>query len=508
MKRTLVDRLVGFFSPSAEVRRLKAKGQAEMLMRSYDAAQTFRTDDWVSATKGSANSEIRGALEPLRSKGRDSVRNNPYAARGLAAIVANTVGHGIVPNIRAKSKLQTKKFREAWKEWGETTLCDSERRHNFYGLQAQVMRTVPESGEALAWLEHPKEGPSIRVTEADYIVSNRESGALPLPSGTSKTHQGVNLDTNGRVKSYWTYPEHPGDTNAHLKEIEISAERLKHVFRQDRPGQQRGVSWFHPVIRQLEDFSQYQQATLIGRKLSACFSAFVVTNEESSTLSRSDLIAKREAESMLEPGVIRYLNQGEDIKLASPPGIEGYDEFCRQTLRSIASGLGISYEALTSDYSNVNFSSGKMGRDEFRRNVETWRWQMLIPMFCEPSFKHFLHWCHAVKGLDITGVTVEWVPPAWPMIDPTKEISAINDALRSGLMSWPNAIRELGYDPDQVLEEVAEHNKRLDELEIKFDSDPRKMTKAGLLQIEAPQNSNSESVKVNEENDNKTKADS
>lgn len=503
MKRTIIDRLVGFISPRAEFNRMRAKGQTEFLMRSYDAGKTFDTDDWTSATKGSANSEISGAQAVLRDKGRDIVRNNPYAGRGLTAIVSNTVGAGLIPNIKGKNSLQTRRLNEAWREWGNTTLCDAEGKHNHYGLQALVMRSTVESGEVLALKEinvvKDSAAHQLRIIESDQIASNQNSG---LSKAIDRTVQGIRVDKYGRPVSYFLYESHPGDSSIFSTKVtEVSAARLCHIYRRDRPGQLRGVSWFHAVLRQLSDFNEYQQATLISKKVSACYAAFITSNNSNSTLSNTDLKTKRETEQMLSPGTTRYLDDGEEITFASPPAVDGYDEFCRQTLRAIASGLGITYEALTTDYSNVNFSSGRMGHIEFRRNVEMWRWGMLIPQFCEPSFQHFLEWCRIAKNIQTDGATCEWVPPAWSMIDPGKEIAAFVDSIRSGLTSYPKAVREQGYDPEELMAEIKDSNESLDKQGIILDSDPRKLTKAGILQVPPSTQSNSFGDKSSEEKD-------
>jgi capsid protein len=54
-----------------------------------------------------------------------------------------------------------------------------------------------------------------------------------------------------------------------------------------------------------------------------------------------------------------------------------------------------------------------------------------------------------------------------------------------GIQSLSDALRERGYDPDELLQEIADDNARLDELGIILDSDPRKTTQAGQLQGDA-----------------------
>jgi capsid protein len=125
-----------------------------------------------------------------------------------------------------------------------------------------------------------------------------------------------------------------------------------------------------------------------------------------------------------------------------------------------------------------------MGHLEFRKNVDGWRFNIIIPQFCDPAFQHFLTWCYLVKNLDTEDVTCDWVPPSWSMLDPGKEISAMKEGIRTGLISYPKAIRELGNEPDETLQEIADTNKTLDDLEITLDIDPRKTTMAGILQVE------------------------
>lgn len=503
MKITFLDKVIGVFSPKLQAQRVKARGELEFLKRSYDAASRYSTDDSRIITSGSANSETRGAQQTLRNKGRDATRNNPYAGKALASIVSNTVGSGIIPNIKAKSKLQTKRLGDAWKKWAETTLCDSQGRHNFYSMQALALRSIVESGEVLFLKEiNSGYGHQLRILESDFIATHKNS--IGNNNTEDRIVQGVRINKSGRVVSYFIFETHPGETTSSYKELEVSKDKLIHIFKQDRPDQVRGVSWFHPVLRQLSDFNEFQQATLINRKVSACFSAFITVNDGDSTLSSADLQAKREADNMLAPGQIRYLSQGEHVELATPPAVQGYDEYCRQTLRAIASGLGVTYEALTSDYSQVNFSSGRMGHIEFRRNVEMWRWSMLIPQFCEPAFEHFLSWANLSEGIPTEGVTCEWICPSWALIDPEKEISAMIKSIRNGLTSRPKAILELGYDPEQLNVEIAESNQKLDDLEIVLDSDPRKTTQAGIFQIDPSQNSQpstSTQVNTNEQKD-------
>jgi capsid protein len=68
------------------------------------------------------------------------------------------------------------------------------------------------------------------------------------------------------------------------------------------------------------------------------------------------------------------------------------------------------------------------------------------------------------------------------MIDPTKEIPAMINGIRGGLISLSEVHRQSGFNSDSLLEEIAKDNARLDALGIVIDSDPRKTMKAGTAQ--------------------------
>ena len=149
----------------------------------------------------------------------------------------------------------------------------------------------------------------------------------------------------------------------------------------------------------------------------------------------------------------------------------------------IAAGFGITYEALTGDLNNTSFSSGRMGWLEFNRNIETWRWHMMVPQFLNPVWKWFVQSASA-SGTRMEGIIAQWTPPRRELIDPSKEINATIDAVRGGVMSLSEAIRENGYDPEEVMLEMQQDNEQIDKLGLVLDSDPRKITGAGQLQSE------------------------
>jgi capsid protein len=183
----------------------------------------------------------------------------------------------------------------------------------------------------------------------------------------------------------------------------------------------------------------------------------------------------------VEPGIIEELRDGKDVKFASPPGVSGYGEYASMTLHQIATGYGIPYSVLTGDLRQVNFSSGRMGLMTFNRNVTHWQHNMMIPQLCNPVWAWFME-ALQVMGLINDPVAARWSAPRRELTDPAREIPAIRDSIRSGLTPFPEAIRQMGFDPDDFIDQARDFNDQLDAAGLVFDSDPRKVSAAGLSQ--------------------------
>jgi lambda family phage portal protein len=483
---TWLDRAVAFLAPRAGVRRIRARLAFEMLSRHYEAASLGRRTQGWNRAGGDANAVMGTSLATLRNVARDLVRNNGNAKSALRTICNHVVGWGIV----AKPKKKNVKVTELWKQWAETTACDSDGRNNFYGLQKLVMRTVAESGECLIRrrIRFPEDGlpipMQIQVLDPDYIdtsknqtVTGRNRDGRQITVG--RIVHGVEFDVLGRRSAYWLFSEHPGaEISTGRQSFRVPAESVQHVFYQERPGQARGPSWFAPVLLRFKDFDEYEDATLMKQKIAACLAVITTdTDGTAAPLGTADNTVTPGVDS-LEPGMIINAPAGRSITTVDPPTVREYADYTKTTLRAIATGLGVTYEDLTGDYTGMPFSAARMSRLSHWDRVEDWRWQMLIPQFCDPV------WQWAMQLVVVMGDAEEipaarWTAPPAAMIDPQNEGLAYQRNIRTGLQSLPEVLRERGYDPEEVLAEIAATNKLLDRLGLILDSDPRRTTQAG-----------------------------
>lgn len=422
---------------------------------------------------------------------RDLVRNTPFATRSQAVICGGIVGDGILPKVVVSypglREDAAKRIRDRGLQLIEqhldTCAIDRQGRQNLYGLQRLVVNTVIDAGECLVriWRSHPDPEAmplQLDVLEPDYL----DDGKVGWLSDGGVIRDGIEYDAGGRRVAYWLFAEHPGGDWSPGPRRGVServpAADVLHIYRQDRPGQMRGVTWFAPVMRRLQDLADHEDAQLMRQKIAACFAVFRVHGEGGSGGVFDEL----------SPGMIYDLGEDEDVKFANPPAVEGYDEFTRSVLRSVAAGMGITYEALTGDLGQVNFSSARMGRLEMDQNISAWQWLMLIPQMLQPLAQAFADAWWAVdadnmmrSGLpgDIwSAIRLEWQPPRKVIVDPTREITALADAVKAGFASRQQVVRQLGVDPERLLDEIAQDKADAERLGLRFDSDPGSGTSA------------------------------
>lgn len=457
-----VDDIVSWFSPRAGIKRHLARAALQHA-RSYDAAGAGRRNTGWTTTGTSANAEIGPNAKRLRENSRELLRNNPYAVRAIAGLVANSIGTGIYA--------KTDQLQPLWDKWVDE--CDADGDYDFFGLQSLAARTVYESGECfvrkrIRRLEDGLAVPlQLQVLEPDYLdtskIENLANGGVVL--------QGIEFDPLGRRVAYWMFSKHPGESgfvNRELQSRRIPADQVFHIYEKQRPGQVRGVPRLASAMMKMRDLGDYEDAELVRKKIEACLAAFVTTSDESMTLGKARTENAMRIESF-EPGMVEYLQPGESVAFNTPTKSDGYGAYTQTQLMAIAAGIGVTYEQLTGDLSRVNYSSMRAGMVEFRRMVTMWQWLTFIPKFCKPVFRSFAETAVIFGKAREADYRADWTTPKWEYVNPKDDVASSKEAIRGGLKSLSECIREQGYDPKAVFAEIAEERALLASLGVRLD---------------------------------------
>jgi lambda family phage portal protein len=487
-RRHWIDRITAPIAPVWTLRRQRARYAGEILARHYEgAANSFRTAGWRKPATD-ANAAIGPGLAPLRNAVRDLVRNNPYAAGALASIVNETIGWGIT----AKSK--NRRAMALWKAWAETKGCDADGQHDIYGLQKIVLRTIAESGEVLIRRRFRLPGDvdtngrplaiplQLQILEPDFLDQAKDG--ITTPNG-GRIVQGVEFSPIGQRVAYWLFREHPGALQGSFSPSQrIPAEGVVHLFRGERPGQVRAVSWFAPSLLKWKDLDDYDDATLVKQKIAACLAVFVRDDLDGGGAPLGEPNdAVQPSIDALSPGMVSNLPAGRQISVVEPPRVNDYADYTDRNLRGVATGLRVLYEGMTGDHRDLSFSAARMSRIAHQPDVDDWRWRLMIPGFCDPAWRWAMETAAIAGLLNVAEAPeVSWTPPPLPFIDPSSEGLAIARNVRAGISTMPEELRARGLDPDDVLEEMKAWNEALDKAGVVLDSDPRRMTQAGMAQ--------------------------
>lgn len=480
MKPTWLDKTIAWVDPQAGLQRMRHRAAMEVAL-GYEAARQGRhLGNWISGGT-SPNAEISEAAEEARARARDLVRNNPIARNAKHQFATKLVGTAINPRAATGKAALDKKLDELWRVFDAEGNADSDVPLS--AKQQQWAGAMFESGDVFLRRRERREADGFRlnmqvqtleVDHLDVYKSSRDAGGYTI--------DGIVHDAVGRRSGYWLFPSHPGDlVRAAGSSSFVAADGIAHLYEDDRPGQVRGMTRFAPVVEKLKNLDDLASAKLMARKVEACFSVFVKRNSlDAPALGAVTATGDRRIES-LEPAMVHYLGLDEDISFASPGASPDYSAESRLWLHDVAAGLQMPYELLSMDLSQVNYSSYRGSLLSFRDMIEAVRWNCFIPRALTVIWRWFVDAAFIAGLIPEQNYGVEWDPPAFDLLDRLEEAKADLAEMRSGTLSWQQAVGRKGYDPAKQAAEIAAAWKMLDALGIILDCDARQRTSQGNI---------------------------
>jgi lambda family phage portal protein len=468
------------------------KGQQRM----YAAARPSRLTTGFGSSTTSANAELHSSLRALRDRSRQLVRDSAYAKRAKKIVVDNVIGTGIGMQAEVRGtrgELRTAvndAIESAWWDWCRAERCHTGGQLHFSDLERQAMGQVFEAGEVILRLHFSPFGDSRVPLSLELIEPERLADDMaepgPIANG-AKVVQGVEVDDFYRPVAYWLKKLHPGEVRFSMHQVDrverVPAEHIIHLRLIDRWPQVRGEPWMHAVITKLADINAYTEAEIVAARAGAMYFGTITTDEETASLGEEQ--ADGTYQLPLEPGMVEKLKAGEKLDFVSPNRPNAaLDPVLRYMLREMAAGVGTSYESLSRDYSQSNYSSSRLALLEDRDN-----WRALQGWFIR-CFRDQIHrvwlrqatYARAIDGVPVMEYAnaaekfeaVSFKPRGWSWVDPTKEVEAYKEAVKAGFTTRADVIAQTGGGVD--IEEVdAQRERELEsqkERGLKYDTDP------------------------------------
>jgi lambda family phage portal protein len=439
-------------------------------MTAYKAAAHNRlTSGLPSYSRSSREEMTTGVLQTIRARSRYIYKNNPHA-KGIIDLIARRVVGGTL-RIQSRIKFFSGQYNQNENAIVEELLNDwSQSGVSTTGLSLLatlklLITTRLVDGEVFLVKQlNPAKQPIARewrILRGDQLAETKSGRNI---------YQGIEYKGD-RPIAYHFYEA--GDTsslsNSNRPTVRITADKVIHWYKPDYPDQTRGMPVLTSVILSLSDLDDYKVASLIQAHAQANVVAFVETPHpmermESAidpTYTDDTETPERWSEDMV-PGVKEYLLPGERVTFADPTAPSGnFDPFTIAILRSVAAGVGISYENLNKDFSRSNYSSSRQASLEDKLTYKDFSVEMdeavISPLYRD--FIDLVYNIHQLRPLPVDAQSIYThtiIHPQIGHVDPLKEATALIDMVDNKLMSRREAIAERGRDFYEVIDELSE----------------------------------------------------
>jgi len=389
----------------------------------------------------------------LRARARWLSANNPIMDNIDNAIINNVIGNGITfQSITGKDKFDTD-VEERFKAWSnDKRQCDSSGKFTFSTIQRMLLKARMVDGEIFIYKRITKEGLKLQMIEVDSLDAGRQDG-------------GIETDTAGVPTMY-----HFVDAN-NVK-YSIKGEYIINYFLAERATQQRGLSEYKQAIIDIKNFSAFQTASIQGARARANIAYSVKNSQTSGTPYGVATDSSSGVDKRIQTinGVsVMYLQQGESIDKLDPDSVAtDYVQFSENTIRLMATARKVSYELTFRDYSKVNFASSRASLlQDFKRFdfEQTHLVDYILNDIYETWFETEVL-LGRIKARGYEKDPIKWIKPKWIMpkrdlVDPLKEVTAIEKKIKLNLTCETDVANSMGEDYEEILK------KKQKEIELK-----------------------------------------
>lgn len=447
--------------------------------RGIAAAETTRLlADWL-ATRMQRDDEIKWSIPALRARARDLENNDPTTKHYLRLLAVNVIG----PNgMRLQSQIRNNdgklnkpfndKIEEAWLDWCYTPTRDG--RQDFVSLCMMLLKAVARDGEVFVriWrnFERNDYGFALEPLDPALIDENYNRAA---GNGLNEIRLGVEIDSDGRPVAYHGWSSEQRLTSLRDRQrISIPANQIIHLFDPERVGQTRGISWMASVMVNTKMLSGYIESELVAARVAAAKMGFFQKKADAGGAIPDDAAFTVEA----NPGTFGILPEGYEVASFSPDHPStAFGDFVKASLRSIATGHGVSYNALANDLENVNYSSIRAGliieRDQWRSLQRWWICAFMRPVYLEWLNSALLYSAITLDSRDVRKfLKYRFIPRGWAWVDPLKDAQAGIESIQNGLASRTSLLAERGDDLETILEELAEESRLAEQYGVEIDT--------------------------------------
>lgn len=435
----------------------------------YDSGSFARGGENWMPVDGRAEDINVMSCDTIRHRARDLERNADYVEAAILAMERNVVGSGIRLDCKLEDTELEQKIENLWERWCHAENCDVTGRLCFCEILKMAVRRMMVDGGLLlvaTYTENKNFPLQLQIKEVDELNSGI------LFHGKNQVVGGVEIDASNRPVAYhFTVYDVYGEAG---KTVRIPADRVIYLNRIKRTSQVREVSSFANVLSRLRDLNQFLNAVSVKERMLACLAVFVKKVNAAMGLGRNQKVDKETGakKRKLSPGMIMELDAGDEIQVVNPSGqASNAKDMVSILLRAVSSAMGLSYEAVSRDMSQSNYSSARQNLIEDRETYKEWQ-HYLSEHLCRKVYHWWLDSCVMAGGLSIPDyfsapekyTECRWIAKGMSWIDPAKEANANRIAMATYQTTLEEVAAEQGKDWREILAQRAKEEKLMKEL--------------------------------------------
>lgn len=454
------------------------------------------TESWVAAG-GSGNQYVLD-LPELRRRSRSLYELDGHAKSIIDKRKTGVVGTGIRPQPNATPEA-TGLSAKACAEWNRAcravfypwadSEADATGEQSFWELQALWYHAWRVDGEVLV---HPlritgkTDGPERRYGRIALETIDVDRLDSPATLQGRKIIEGVEIGPRGEHVAYWIRPEHPdelwrtGSTNRPERvERWVGARaNVLHLYERYRPGQVRGMPYMACALVLFHLLRRYIRDEVVAAAVTAKIALFIKKNGGEMPLA--NLAWSEEERAHIEQwgaGTVEYLGPGEEIQSFAPQRPSGqFDPFTERVLRCIGAGLNVPYAIFVGHFKEANYGSMRAALLQMWKG-DDYDTAILVRRILQPVYELKIEEAYFLGLLPTVANFAEirrqlcsavWVPPPRGWIDPSKDITASEQAIASMLSNYETEGRTVGVDFESNARAVAQQKAVLMALEKEF----------------------------------------
>lgn len=469
--------------------------------RIFQAASTGRLESSWTATPTTVDAWIYQHWATLVARSREVGENNDHGRKFIQLCRDNIAGpNGFAMMAAVKDPngtpdtLASTAIEDAFARFSKRGHFEVSKTLSRKAVERLIATTLPKDGEFIAVARYGKSlnefGFAVQIIDP-YLLD--PTHYQDLGNGNTIRH-GIEFDSNGAPVRYYFRKmdeRQVGYIRGGAGEFDIvPAENVCHFYLPEAVGQKRGLPWMRTALWRMKMLGGFEDAAVVNARVGAAKMGFF-----------RDPDGDNDEDIPMEgdPGTFEDIGNRELVQWNPQFPDQSIDPFTKSLLRSIASGLNVSYNNLASDLTSVNFSSIRQGALDER---EVWKGlqELVIESWCEWVFDRWLQRALLAQAITINGKplrfdrlekyrAVTWQGRRWAWIDPSSEVAANEKAVAMKIKSRSEIIRETsGRDPVDVWEEISREDKDMTALGVKPDAMP-----GSPQQSSNPQNDDPES---------------